>query len=512
MATAITSFIMRARNYVGTVLWCLALFVRGAWPAAVAAFAVGMAAPALQGLSVVILSLLSADFLGEQGFNIPILSPFIAALPLVLRVALLLAALVAASLCYFLGRWLYIQIGARSFANWLEELLAARSFLPDPRRPEASWLLLQDPNGLLRGARRSSVAAIQIAEVLPKVLAAVFASAVLVTMQPVLMLLAFALFGLAALFLVPNMKSATTALARLQTATAKYRTALKTAPSGQLSAASSARAKAVRKAFAGRYLVGPIFALILGIGIAVAITAAVVFVAASKALNQHANLAALVVFVGTLQIALTGYSKGLSALANLSRFYDAIQQFKRFRIDCDRALERPLGDLQAKTSVHLTTKRQPQGLSFDAAAPLALVGARSIDEALAALLSARTEQERLPLAAGRWDGMPAGQQRPKTALRLAWSDNPGGGRKKEDAEQSVSDLSTDADHPGLVVVHRDVGTVGGFGEQTLGLVRAGQLIALSRHGEPSWDRLLKAARRKQAAIQGDDEDDDGEGD
>lgn len=500
MGGALTSLLRRARNYMQTVIWCLALFVRHDWKLAVLAFVLGLAAPALQGVGVLLLSLFSALFMGEQGFNVPIVGPFFFALAPIGQVAFLLAALIASSLSYYQGRWLYVYVGSSAFTRWLEDLVAAREALPDPRRPTASKLLLLRPRELLRGLRRTSLAAIQIAEVLPKLLAALVASAILIYTQPLLMLLAFVLFGIAALFLVPTMMTAVKATQRLQEASDAYRRAL--GDTKRQPDSSGQRAKNAKTAFARRYLVGPVITLVLGIGSAIAVSAAVLFLVTSQAMDQQTSLAPLVAFLGTLQIALAGYSRGLSALASLSRFYEMIQQFRRYRLDLGAELATPLAEVSAQSQISLRSRSQPEGFEYSASAPLALVGVGSKEEGQVALLSARDAASNLPLTTcvaedGR-AGQAAGQLRSPDGLQLVWAKEFFSDEEPSPVErQRATEASTLA--PGLVILYRKADKVGMGGEQTLGLVRDGRLVALAERGSDHWRRLLNASERNRAA-------------
>lgn len=500
MGTALTRLLRRTRNYIHTVSWCLVLFARQDWKLATLAFVLGLAAPAFQGFSVLLLSLFSALFLGEQSFSVPIIGPFFLALAPMGRVALLLAALLASSLSYYLGRWLYIQIGAGAFARWLEDMVAARQSLPDPRKPDASKLLLLQSGDLMRGLRQTSMAAIQLAEVMPKLLAALLASATLVYMQPLLMLLAFVLFGLAAIFMVPSMLSAVKAMQKLQQATSDYRSIL--VGKGGKEAPPQQRAEAARSAFAQRFLIGPVITLVLGIGSAIAVCAAVLFLVTSSAVDQQANLAPLVAFLGTLQIALAGYSRGLAALANLSRFYEMIQYFKRFRLDYEREPKAALGRVTAATEIQLPCKMQPEGLRYIASTPLALVGARSLEEGQVAMLAAYDADTKRPLATSLLTEQLTGKKADHSGLRVIWARDLLDVKNQSDGKQtspSKDPLGPDIiAEPGLVILYRNSDQVGQFSEKTLGLVHAGRLAGLASHHDPKWQRLLNMAKRRRA--------------
>ena len=398
------------------------------------------------------------------------------------------ALFVLSALLLYLSRKQVIDMVQNHYARSIEQLALLSLRVPDPRARIASQIFSDyGLGGLTMGCRRGALMSTTFASAITAVVGGLGAAVFLLRIDPALTLLIMASAVVAALFLYPlTIRAAQSARARekVQGAFRHELRELSRDPTVEQTATSLESADELARVYMMRRRVVTelVFAIEIGITILIGI---VVFYMARQALAGKEQWAIFIAYIGALRMTLNGASQAVRAFASVSRYYPQIVRYYLFLKDIRKIDSTPLTEVHKGDRVSLGTLPNGDDVIVETGERLAMLSSGQIREPMFALVDAKLEKSRAPVAAAIVN--PANVR--ATAAGLLFVACPG---TSKDIEEIGPLLETAAFKQKVtLIVYHNVEKVGSFGEARVLTAQDGELRRFARLGTEEGDAVLK---------------------
>lgn len=419
---------------------------------------------------------------------------------------LLWAVVVLTSVCFiasasfqFLSRRLIFGVVEQRYAKSLGEVVSVAARLPDARARVASRLLMNSGlSGVTAGCRSGVLTTVIFCNAISGILGGVGAALFLIRIDPALTLIILLAAIVGALFLYPlALRAARFSTDREKTQSAFQREARQATSQANAVLKTPAR---LSGAHLGTLRVNTEIIYAIEIGKTIILSAVIYYMASEMMLGRQ-NWAILIAYIGALRLVLMAGSQAIRAYASVSRFYPQISRYYLFVKDVKHLESMNLTE-NATEDVILGELVRGGEVRVKAGEWLATVTSAPLRELQYAMLHARVISSNAPLGmqllTSSTDQSFDAALIFADAVHLANLD-------KQAAVKLRRVLTTKI----MIVIHRDIGSVGSFGEEQVLTVDDGEFQRLARIGTPEADLALEeyvwSVRERKEEYQADDE-------
>ena len=505
----VSRFMRRGRNYASVVFWLLQRSFSGHTVKLIAATVLSVFYLLGQAAAIVVIYWYAWQMQSGSVLDFPTLGIRLAPQE---EPALLWAVVAASAICFiasasfqFAARSIIATIVEQDLALSLKQLVDIGRRLPDPRVPMANQLFLRAGfKDLASGSRRGALTAIGFANAIPHVVGAAAAVATLFYLDlPLTLLLLISCMLWATLMYPLTLRAVAFAQRRpwlrsafSQEAQQRLRLGSAVRVTGDFATASD-----VAEAYLRLRRIKYEMTLLVQVGATITVALGV-FYMAKAIISGSGSWPIFIAYIGALRIALTGWSQGIQAFANLSRFYPQVARYCIFMQAAEAIDKASLGRVIKGETVTLGLLSDGTEIVARAGGLLALL---SLDDPLLvrnAFLEAKSCGAQ-PLSTAHLDTINMARADGEFSVALI----------RPDVLSALHPVDGSLANKVVVVHHSDASQVGKFGEQHLLIVEEGAVTQFVTIGTPESELALKAfakARtdRQQTRVADEDDDDD----
>jgi hypothetical protein len=423
---------------------------------------------------------------------------------------LLWAVVIVTSICFiasasfhFLSRRLIFGVVEQRYAKSLDEVAREAARLPDSRARVASRLLMYSGlGGVTAGCRGGVLTTIIFCNAISGTLGGIGAALFLFHIDTPLTLIILLATFVGALFLYPLvLRAARFSKDREKTQSAFQREAHYTNAAFQIEDVAELKTPArLSGAHLGVLRVNTEIIYAIEIGKTL-ILSAVIYYMASEMMAGRQNWAILIAYIGALRLVLMACSQAIRAYASVSRFYPQISRYHLFVKDVKHLDSTKLAHIAPGDRIVLGELVSGDEVHVKAGEWLATVTGDPVRELQFAMLHARVIGSDAPLGMSI---LTPNHQSIDAALVFADATQ----LAKLD-EQALGTLRRDLRTMVVLVIHRDVGRVGAFGEKRVLVVEDGEFRRLATVGTREVNLILEEtslrARARKEQSEFDDE-------
>lgn len=408
--------------------------------------------------------------------------------------ALLWAIVILACICFvasasfqFLSRRLIFEVVEQRYAKALDEVAREAARLPDARARTASRLLMTSGlAGITAGCRGGVLTTVIFCNAISGILGGVAAALFLFHIDTPLTLVILLAALVGALFLYPlALRSARFSKDRERTQSAFQREARQTQAEFQGLSEMKTPAR-LSGAHLGVLRVNTEIIYALEIGKTL-ILSAVIYYMASEMMAGRQNWAILIAYIGALRLVLMACSQAIRAYASVSRFYPQISRYHLFVKDVQHLESTNLANPAQGDWIVLGELVTGSEVRVKAGDCVAMATRDPLRELQFAMLHARVLNSNAPLGMGILN--PANQS---IVAALVFAD---AAQLASLGERALARLRSALATKVTLVIHRDIGTVGSFGEKEVLLVEGGKFQQLVTLGTPEANSALEEYAR-----------------